>query len=559
MTRYLVLVGVCFLTACGAAPVSSPQVSDVATRQHPSAAHTKAAAAAEAQQLLDEYVPPRGAARLRSAPTGRWLQRDPGAAIFGKRVARQRFWRVPESVAAIQASIEGHRLRGWGSAGTTSTGGEHGGLLNTYATYAVPGFGGRSTGRLLSVAAVKARGGGSLLRVDVVVVWQLSAAQREDLPAGVSEIDIRGPRADQQVTDPTQVRTIVRWFDRLEIAQQLYLYLGCPPSREPSFGFVFRGAHGATLARASVPEFSSYCSAAMYSIGGHAEKSLLGGNIVYRVQELIGANWIGPTDVAGIASHRKAEAQHKAAVLLHNFRPPPGAKRTGAPKEYGGVLNSIGRPLGEAIDQTRFWRVPASLSRVIAFVEAHDVPRGFTTGGGRISGGGSPPNQQIDFYNKPFDTKFLEVSALQTRTGTTILRVDTQVVWVYPRSPKERIPAGVREIDFSTPTLAKRVTNPAVIARIVRWFDALPIVPPGIGTPPCPLVQTTPVTLDFHDAGGAVLAHVAVDAIEPKGLSGICDPIAVQILGGNQPSLLGENFIGRVQREIGVTVKAPQQ
>ena len=66
--------------------------------------------------------------------------------------------------------------------------------------------------------------------------------------------------------------------------------------------------------------------------------------------------------------------------------------------------------------------------------------------------------------------------------GTSILRVDAQVVWVYPRSPKESVRASrVREIDFSAPNVSKQVTDPSEIARIVRWFNTIPIVPPGLG------------------------------------------------------------------------------
>ena len=97
-----------------------------------------------------------------------------------------------------------------------------------------------------------------------------------------------------------------------------------------------------------------------------------------------------------------------------------------------------------------------------------------------------------------------------------------------------------------------------MIARVVRWFNRIPIVPPGMGgSPGCGLSSTAPVTLDFLRVDGKRLAQVEADVTEPDGGSNFCNPMAVTIAGAAQPSLISLNFFGRVQREIGVTVKAP--
>jgi hypothetical protein len=529
--KRLVLAGAVLALLCAAGGTASAR-----------APSPKPRAAREAQRLLDAYVPPKGAVRLRALPKGVDLSfRIPGS-LVGKRLDRHRFWHVPASVDAIAGSFPA-KLRGWGAPAITSTQGKRG-LAATEAFFSAVGFGGRATDRLLYVNAVKARGGGSFLRADVIVVWRLSAAEREDLPAGVRGIDISGPHAREDVTDRAQVRTIVRWFDHLQIDESL-VFLGCPvmPHR-PSFTFAFRGAHG-TVARASVPEFSAGCSPASYTLRGHAQSSLLAGDFDYRVQELLGANWIGPPDTLGRADRRKGEAARTAAALLHAFEPPAGAVRIHKPTEYGGVLRSVPTPLGEFVRRTRYWHVDAKPAAVVAFLQAHDVPSGFTPECGTNPRFGS----QCDLHA---GDRYLEYSVQRKVDGTSILRVDAQVVWVYPRSLREVVPSGVREIDVTTPTGTTNVSDPAKVGRIVRWFDHLPIYPPGIGTPMCGPTLGHGVMLVFHSATGARVA----DAQAPAGSASMCDPITFTLRGIPQTALVdnvwGATFASRLQHLLGV-------
>ena len=90
----------------------------------------------------------------------------------------------------------------------------------------------------------------------------------------------------------------------------------------------------------------------------------------------------GATSTAGvrqssvkvIAARRERTASREAKRLLREFVPPPGARRTREPSEYGGGLRSTGSwPLGEVVDRHAFWSVKTSLKGVAAFVEAHRV------------------------------------------------------------------------------------------------------------------------------------------------------------------------------------------
>src|SRR5262245_4534153 len=99
-----------------------------------------------------------------------------------------------------------------------------------------------------------------------------------------------------------------------------------------------------------------------------------------------------------------------------------------------------------------------------------------------------------------------------------MVRADAGVVWTYPRSPREVVPAGVREIDIRSlrlqPALrragarrvTRRVTNPREVARITRWFNALNVVQPHTYVAGCMLVLSVPVRFVFRSTSGATLA-----------------------------------------------------
>jgi hypothetical protein len=271
----------------------------------------------------------------------------------------------------------------------------------------------------------------------------------------------------------------------------------------------------------------------------------MGRDFDFRVQNLLGANWMGPPDMRGLANTRERKAAYTADMLMRAFSPPPGATTIAKPKYYGGALLGGHGPFGEFVRRTRYWHIDAGTASVVAFLQAHDVPAGFKGGcGSNVHFGSSLCN-----FSAP-GNRYLWFTVQRKRDRTSILRVDADVVWVYPRSPKERVRASrVREIEFSAPNVSKKVTDPGAIARIVGWFNRIPIVPPGVGSGPGCLAGVR-VRLDFRGAGGKLLAHA-------QGSFGICDPASVTIAGSPQPSLISPNFLDRVQRAIGVTVKTP--
>jgi hypothetical protein len=248
-----------------------------------------------------------------------------------------------------------------------------------------------------------------------------------------------------------------------------------------------------------------------------------------------------------IATRRKCAATRSAHRLLREFVPPPGARPTRQPREHGGVLRGSGwSPIGEVVGVHRFWRVHKSLSAVGTYVRTLRI-RGLARQGA-IHGTLAPHYLSWSFSGPPGDERrSLDVTAVAF-PGRTVIRVDAQVVWIYPRSPGERVPPATREIVVRAPHVSLTVTDPAEIARIVRWFDALPISPPGVALP-CPLMRfLAPAKVSFRTAHGGRLAEAGVPRSPPASIWG---PIRFMIGGRSQKPLIdrsrGRSFVRRLQ------------
>jgi hypothetical protein len=248
-----------------------------------------------------------------------------------------------------------------------------------------------------------------------------------------------------------------------------------------------------------------------------------------------------PPSVHTLVVQRKRSALSEARRMARAFVPPAGARSTREPRGYGGVLRRYGSaPLGEIVDVHRFWRVRKPLAAVAAFVRTHR-PRGLKRSGATY--GSNAPHYLRWSFSSP--SRYLDVTAVAL-PGRTVLRVDALVLWIYPRSAGEIVPRGTREIVVTEHGQPTTVTSPGQVARIGRWFDALPVSPPGIAIA-CPLVVRPEITLLFRSAGGARLARATV----PTPSAWICDPIGFTIGGKARRPLIdsssGESFARRLQ------------
>jgi hypothetical protein len=204
-------------------------------------------------------------------------------------------------------------------------------------------------------------------------------------------------------------------------------------------------------------------------------------------------------------------------------------------------------PLGEAADAHRFWSVRQPLKTVGAFLRAHRL-RGF--GPTETTWGTRKPHYLVLSSRWPSGSRYLNVTSVGL-ARRTLIRVDVQVGWTYPRSPRERVPAETTEIVLRAPKVSTRVTDPARVTQIVRLFDALPISPPGIAVS-CPLTMGPSIALSFRNAGGHRLAQAKL----PSTFAWICSPIEFTIGGRQQQPLIDRihrpSFLGRLQHVLGI-------
>jgi hypothetical protein len=247
-----------------------------------------------------------------------------------------------------------------------------------------------------------------------------------------------------------------------------------------------------------------------------------------------------------IAVARKREAGRKAERLLGRVLLPRGARRIAEPPVLAQRDTGISL-LTETAWRFSFWRVRMPLESLYASLKAHP-PRGF-----RYVGGGGL-YRSLDFFNGYTGVRQRQLTVDLSRVaGLTVVRLEAGVPWIYPRSPREVVPAGVREVDIRNGHLRRRVRRPANVARIVRWFDELNVLQPGTTGIECPAILASRVTFVFRSAAGAKPAT----AIVPSRPASACSAIEFTIDGRPQKPLVDGTFgrrafVNRVQRLLGL-------
>jgi hypothetical protein len=259
--------------------------------------------------------------------------------------------------------------------------------------------------------------------------------------------------------------------------------------------------------------------------------------------------------VATVAAAQEREAERKAEKLLHHVVLPPGARRIRQPAGVY-VLSHSGlgvSTIAEYAERYGFWRVPARLSTVVAFVGTH-APARFdqspgSAGSGRFE---RPVWRSVDLYGP---RRVITVTAVALH-GSTVVRVDAGAAWIYPRSPREVLPAGVREIDIRDEDIARRIVDRARVERIIRWFGALNVTPPGVNVI-CGPPFASNVRFVFRSASGTRLATAVAPSRPAEG----CHPISFSIRKLRQTPLVDgvfgrRAFVNRVQRLLGLRLPA---
>lgn len=267
----------------------------------PTSKSNRRAAVRDAQRLLGLAVLPTGAIRDTTEPSGDGkLLRKPPQQPTGQVVDRFAWWQVPTTLASVVAFLEANPPAGSSPAGSGSTEGPSI-PANATLVFSLPPVSGVIAMRTVTFEAVALSAGGTGIRVDAQDTWVLPRPASEKMPAGVHEIDVtsarpgQAPIVSQSVTSRGRVRRIIDWLDTMQILQPgVY---GCPglQAGQPVVTFTFRAGPGQpALAQASLTDYgfaSGPCNPISFSIGGHRQKPLIGGNFLTKVGRLLGVRF----------------------------------------------------------------------------------------------------------------------------------------------------------------------------------------------------------------------------------------------------------------------------
>lgn len=205
------------------------------------------------------------------------------------------------------------------------------------------------------------------------------------------------------------------------------------------------------------------------------------------------------------AAYNRQAAQREAQALLREGVVPVGAvPLSSEPAGDGGALAHPAQEpgLADLIDLHRWWRVAGSENVVYRFIKAHR-PRG-----ARLNGWGRryprPTAAFVDFEFGPvsgtFESRGLNIVIAPLGQHAVGVRVDSQVVWTFPRPASEHLPSGVRTIRVvrerlgRLPLAAVTVTSPAAVRRLVALFNGLSIDQPG-AVWNCPVQRPQPTII----------------------------------------------------------------
>jgi hypothetical protein len=210
-------------------------------------------------------------------------------------------------------------------------------------------------------------------------------------------------------------------------------------------------------------------------------------------------------------------------------------------------------------DRYSVWRVPEKGTAVIAYEKQHLLPDLRTEGLGSTPEGWT--GYELFGPKVNGSSRWAISVAVEPDGGQSRVRFDAGEAWIYPRSPREVLPTGVREVDIRGAGVDRRATDPTDVRHLVRWFDALNVTQPGPAVE-CMAIIDSSVTFVFRSASRAPLATAHVPS---SGLANNCNSIRFSIGGSRQWPLIdtllthGHYFVDRVQRLLGVRFTAPRR
>lgn len=265
----------------------------------------------------------------------------------------------------------------------------------------------------------------------------------------------------------------------------------------------------------------------------------------------------------------KLAAARDAQALLAKLALPSGAKRTqGAPKGTGSRLAhpGVAIPSPDVVDRHSFWTVPAPVTKVLAFVEAHPPGGSQLESSGSGSQNGLTTSQFLRFTWTPVQsvlyTRSLSVTLVALPGGSTAIRADAADMWDIPRPASERVPSQASVLDVSVarpgarPSLSLTVTDRTKVTKIARAINRLPTVQPIAIACPDIQVDAPTVTFTFRTSPRAPALAQASAPVSASGPLAPCEPMSFTISGQTLTPLLGgATVVEQAQVLLGVTLR----
>lgn len=253
-------------------------------------------------------------------------------------------------------------------------------------------------------------------------------------------------------------------------------------------------------------------------------------------------------------------ATSDAAALLATLSLPSGAVRQAAePADDDGTLaQPVSAPATpNAVDDHAWWVVPGTTSQVLQYVKSHPPPGGASDFSGGSVGGGKPTVTATGFQWKAIPgelgIRWLLVAVVRLQDGSTGVRADSEVVWITPRPPSERIPRSARRVVVTDARGGKVVQGPftvtsrTTVARIVSLLNGLPAWQPGTYSCPADFGWRIRVAL-YRNATVSTARPLALAVAAPSG----CGVVQLRLNGVRQPALADgsevANRLGRLLR-----------
>lgn len=298
----LILAGTAALTAasCAAQPVQSAHVLPViiAPAQHASAVAAgpagppKQRAEADAAAILASFVPPPGAARLRTAPSA--LKSPITSLGDAFQATGVTFWTAPGAPKAVLAWETAHLPPGY-------TGGDADfGPPSWDRMFELPPVPGVLPVREMVVEVTGLAGGTTGIRVDAHVGWQPARTAAQRVPATATAVTIavagesravKHPPGPATITDPATVAALAALVNGLPISPYNgNVAISCPAAIVASLRLTFRARpHGPGIASVTTGQS---CGLAVFNAPGAANLNLTESPpVAARVVTIAGLDW----------------------------------------------------------------------------------------------------------------------------------------------------------------------------------------------------------------------------------------------------------------------------